>query len=1245
MTNRPKFMAVCLFALVLAALASGCAGEDYTPVFFPPQTPTTPEGPNPGENAGRQCTLTFVSQLCVTMKGDNIEVGTKSDDTLCADVPAFPIHINGTKTQIKGSEFPDIKAEGHGLPAPITINARGDGDGAGNVGEGTIDSSGKITVGNLSLFIVALGVVGEIPNLTLTTGSSSELPSLPVVTGSPPDATGAMTLVVGTVLGHTIDAADKYLKGASLTGVFKGSITPPLSQCGGEGEKSIEVKKLIISKDGTQTESPLPDGTRMEVSDGTYIAADPMDVGDRFETMAKFRVKNIGNKPQSIQIPQQTGPFRLSSLDQLTRELQPQQSFVLSVKFAPSAADKPGIITEPLPIGVDRFELSGKAIPKSASGSVSVVDDGGAVTEPNVNAVQVGDAAVPANTERAFFLCKELKCGESKAWTDCSACKDPETTPCELLPVSTTGKPMGEVDAQCKQKEPSAMPLYTIDLKGSGSAQIAGSRQVLAIRNKGATDMKITSVSVADVGGSKSKGEFSIPDGAIFVAKKFSEIQEEVAAALAGKKPQGARLPVTLPPYQPGYDETTIYVVVTYKPSDLMGSDGKPAGVGSKTTDRAVVKIATDSGDISTIVTGTTTISEAPALELYFKTSTGVKRVADGGSFPFRGVTPATVDLAVPLFLRVADTASHTLRVTSISLDGTDAANFKWLDTAQKIAAVQPPSGKGMRCSIPNVDETTGEMKGESFDLKPVSLDPPGFDLTPGAFSTSTMPLFGCVDFHSDGAAKKRLFEARITITAQEFDAKGTPSKNPDGSTKQTSLSARLLASINPRTGMMVLRITQTMAAIMNPQTPFLSSISSRSDQIAEGMTSANDLQVFTGAMILDPFDEMTIKTSGGKDAVSTPNDGITALFRAMDTHPVSQNYDDESLFDYAHLTFDSSQSAGSKGLYEDYPNVPEKARTNGWRIFTAALSYPGPLAPPEKMPKSPSDCVVINPCDPEQVRLFTDAGARGRKGACGFFYASGGRYDSPAFHTKDEMQGGSYDKFCDLVDKPQKLLDFNTGRSSVDGSITIEEAGLRFSGPTYFHNPGGPMGAKPPLDEIFYLSFTTGVLKPQSNPEDLNVLPDRKIDLSKNEFKFNLNDKTMATPPICEKNTKNRVIGGKKYSTWKYYESLLFKDEDGTIPAGCPDDGNKFTGGQAFLKGREMDQETGVATLVAAAKFSSSEDLTFAFKDAMIFIVLNGWLCDPKGRPEDFEGSHCYDTGFNERDAVGQISIVRDKP
>jgi len=322
--NNIRKTAIFLCVLALYFM-SACTGGDYTPTYFKPSSPQQEGGGGPNKNlSSRRCTINFTSQLCVSIKGDNISAGMEDDKKLCANVAPFPIHIEGNTVTLDGSEFPDIPFEGSGLPAPITINARGDGDGTDNIGEGTIDQSGNIEIKGFSLFILTLGIVGEIPDLTLTTGNTKELPDIPSISGSPPDASGAMTLVIGKVLGSVIPAADKYLRGASMIATLTGSISPSLSKCGGEAEHSFQITKLIIDKDGKQKEEKIPDDKYLEISGKTFIAENPNDIGSKFETSTKFKIKNISSNTITVKTPRQKGLFYITSLDSLERSIVPQ---------------------------------------------------------------------------------------------------------------------------------------------------------------------------------------------------------------------------------------------------------------------------------------------------------------------------------------------------------------------------------------------------------------------------------------------------------------------------------------------------------------------------------------------------------------------------------------------------------------------------------------------------------------------------------------------------------------------------------------------------------------------------------------------------------------------------------------------------------------------------------------------------------------------------------------------------------
>lgn len=1227
-----------LIGLVVMTFTAGC-GADKMPVYFEPPDEGSAGDPSTGDPSGAGiCSVTYESQLCVVIKGDDIEAGTDESDPLCVEVAPIPIHINGTQVEIRGSEFPDILVEGHGLPIPITINARGNGDGVSNVGQGTLDAEDNLSVDNFSFYIVALGMVGEIPGLTLTTGTTDDLPHLPAISGSAPDASGAMTMVTGTVLGHLFDAADAILLGASLQATFTGSITPTLAECAGSsGPRSIEIAKVIIDENGAQIDAPIPDGTLISISSGTYIAQSASDIGPRFEASAMFRVTNAGSHTVEVNLPARVSAFSITSKEALAQELAPQRSFIITVSFHPTMeTTEPGDVEERLVIGTDMFTLHGVALASGGTASIDTVDDNGNTSRPHVDEVNVGESAVQVNARRSYFQCDEIDCDGSPGYTNCVPCADPTMNSCQLMALSTDSSPIAEVDDGCAPKHPDAALMYTIDLKGTTTTAISARKQVVAIRNTGINPLTITDIVLEYDADAKSTGEFHLSPDAIFMAESYDEIHTT-----------GVAFPVTLQPYYKGVAEQSLYVVITYQPRDLIGHDGTAAGIGSTTTDRAVLRIVTEDSQITAEIVGSTSIRDVPPLELFIKTSTGLKQIDEGKSFPFKSITADTTDSAVPLFLKLADAATSLMRITAIEISSKSADSFEWLDTADKIASRAPAAGQGLRCSIPIVDESTGQMSGEIFDLEPVTLGN-GFDLMPGAYSTETMPLFGCVNFHRDHTADtgKRLFEATLTVKAQTLDATNNPARNPDGSFQESVYPIKLIAAINPRTGRLVLRVTQTMSVILNPDFPGSSSTASLEEfepAIARGDMAYDDQEVSLGALILDPFDEDTVYDLAGEKILNAPGDGITGVFRKLNTVISATDYDDPLLNDFSTLLHDATRPEGQRGIFEDFPNMPEGTRTNGWRLYTSTLSYPGPLAPPADRPELPSQCVVVNPCDPEDLKKFTDAGVGpGEKGACAFFYASAGRYGSPSVHTAEEMPGGEYQRMCTIADQPQNVLDINTGHYSLDGSIIFEEIALRFFGPTFIHNPGGPIGNVPPLDVVFHTAFTTGPIVPPTSEEDLNVLPDERIDIQHQEYKINLDDPTHINPQLCPRGVNNKILNGKTMSSWSYLAPFISKDEEGTIPAGCPQPGiNDFTGGTAFIHGRPIDHETGTLTIVAPLKFGSANELSFAFKDIMMFVIINGWLCDPLGNEEMYEGARCYDVGFNDRDAVGQVSMT----
>ncbi|MDO8526338.1 MAG: hypothetical protein Q7T03_01465 [Deltaproteobacteria bacterium] len=1234
--------------LVLAGLGA-CAGPDYTPVYFPGADGNTTPKKTPSEKESpstslAHCALQLTAKLCVKIKRGKDEYGVKPEEAICADTSAIPIEINGNKISLKGSDFPDIQVQVNirGVQTPMTINGKGSGDGSKNLGEGTWTPEGGIAIKNFSFFINVLGVSGEIPSLELTTGAARKVPDLEDIQGTLAGTDGKIRIVTSTVLGSLFEAADKFLLGASMQATFDGTVSPALSECAKSNpnqKKQIQIVKLQLDPTGQLSEESLPGGNILEVSKGTFISQGPQDIGPSFEGKSSFKATNTGDKALNILLPAHLGPFYLTTEGKTVKTLSPKSSFKFQVAFQPDHNDTPkaGPIKQSFPLGPDQFYLSGVALEPKGSSSINRADTSGQTTAANVDSIILKPLAVPASTVKGFFQCQKVECDKQEAITQCQKCTPPDTQGCLLLPINTKEKPVEEMTKDCKPANPESLPMMNLDLSGAGTSPVEPIRQIVTLGNQGVTDLKIESVSMEEVPGSQSTGQFKFLKEAVLVGSGL-----DTATPIT-------EWPLTLPPYQKGYKETLVFMSVTYSPTDLIGFDGKQAATGVDVTDKAILKIKTDTDTRTTQLVGRTRIQDVPDLEAYFGTATGMKSKANNETFAMEEVTATTEDMAVPTLLKLADIASSGLRITEIKISGKDASFFEWLDTTAKVSTRQPASGKGKRCSIPVFDAATGRQIDERFDLNFVALEGQGFDLKPGAFTLETMPLFGCVNFHRDAAqnVKQRLFQAELNITALKLDAQGKMERNPDNSYKQTTLLIKLVAAIDPIRGKMVLRITQSVASILNPTAPVITAMSSHNEVqalIKEGKGSKNELGVMLGAMILDPFDEMEIADSHG-NSVSRPGDGITAVFRQLDTRPSSTNYEDPKLFDFASLLNDSDLPQDQQGIFNDYGTdthpLPKDLKVSGWRIFTGALSYPGPFS--SRSPIERSECEIVDPCIPEEVRKFTDSGVGADgKGACAFFYATAGTYDSPAFAP---VIAGERVDACANRDQPQKLLDMNTGHYSVDGSVTIENVGLRFWGPTFLHNPGGSLGRVPPLDEVFHLAFTTEVLKPKASPNDYDVLPDIKLDFAKQHHKMNLDDTKVfeagGNPTICSGSTLNRTIGGKKYSSWRYFAPLISKDESGETPAGCQESGTEFTGGTAFLHGQRVDPATGNFTVVSAAKFGSKEDLTIAFKDISVFIVLNGWLCNPEGDEKNMEGAKCFDTTFNEHDAGSQISIM----
>lgn len=1223
------------------------------PLFFEQTVPGGTPGnkpnnntPNNNETTNPACIVQFHAELCVQIKGEKTSVGNTNDgeEKLCTSKFApIPLEISGSKVVIRGDKFPEIVVEGQGLPIPIIINGRGKSNGSSNIGAGTLLGNGDLTIEKFDVYVGALDSTGSIPNFLLTTGDAPAIEGMDRISGEAITPEGKLRLVGGTVLGKIFPSADEYLLGAGLLASFTGHIVPTIEECAGEVGRptQIEVSKLIIDAQGSEVGAPVPNGSVLEVSNGTYISRDSTDIGAHFQSTAKFKITNITDQNLKISIPPRIGPFSIDSTSALNQSLSTDGSIILRVTFRPvqNLIEEAGKITETLQIGDDTLTLSGIALEPEGALAVDILDSRGNLLQAGASQADLGTIAVPASPQRAYMECQQQICGGGFLPIDCKPCSDVTSTTCQLYAVSEKGQPIDEVDKSCQAKYPNAQESLVINITSNSPNTPF---QIIAIRNTGPVPIKLDGITLREVKNSRSSGEFIFQPTAVIKANDLSKVKDELVKQITGAdgvKSSNSPFPITLPTYDPPHNTTRAFMLIGYLPTDLLGSDGSSAGVGTIVNDRANLQIVSGSGNRDLMVTASTTIKDIPALQAFFKTGTGIKERADGKTFAFQGITMETTDQAIPFYVQLSDSASNPARIVGIRITGKDAKYFEWLDAIEKIKA----KPENVRCSEPIYDDQ-GNIIDVNNNLVPASLAVNGYDLTPGGNSVANIPFFGCVNFHrpEGEALTQRNFIASLEVTTQQLGANGKPMQNPDGTTRQSTFTVPLQAVVEPLHGKMVFRVTQTMAPLMNPQFPSVASSPSAKEVdrlIAAGRGIEADKFLFLSAIILDPFDEEVILDESG-EIVSKPGDGTTVVYRAIDTRPNHVKWDDPFMESFSNIAFDASAPKGQQGAFFDYPNLPEDLKTNALKIFTASLSFPGPLGAPEDQPDRQSTCEQVDPCSAEGQRKHGLGPTEpGKRGVCAFFYISAGGPNSPAFHTAEELPGGKLHDLCKTIGEPEDIKP-NLGTFDLDGHINMDVE-LRFWGPTYFHNPNGPLGNMPVLDEIWQMALSTDVLRPKRPGETFNALRNPRLNIAKQEYKINLTDPNLEIPAICSANTKNLEISGENYSTWRYLAPLLSKDEEGLIPAGCPESDNKFNGGVAYLRGRPINHETGITTVVGITKFSSNDDLTFAFKDIPIFIVLNGWACDPDGDPENFEGARCYDNKINERDIRSQMSLI----
>ncbi|MBU4483785.1 hypothetical protein KKA47_00005, partial [bacterium] len=1249
-SSLDKLSRVFLLITAAAFILSACAGgEDYMPNYFgkeesekvesdkkkdeapqgsvskPEEKPeekaeeTTPEKDGDSKPAKEVsgCTVYLDSTLCVTIKGEQFQLGI--DPKVCTKVGSIPIHVDANSLTLTGNEFPIITVNDPNVPFPLLIDGKGLTDGVTNIGTGSFDEDGNIEINDFSLFITALGMTGELKHLTLTTGIVSNLAFLPEINGSPMDDSGKTTIIVALNLPSLFPAADSLLLGASLTAIFDGKITPKFQDCTEGGQPPVPTsEKIKITKTSyfgdTPVDEEIPNGTDLYIG-GAFIPKSEEDIGNSFSSKAEFKITNISEKDIEISIPEKINRFHFEA-DSFTKTIAPNETFIFAIVFIPEVGDAEGDISESIEIAGSTLFIKASA---EASGSKLIVntvsESTGKSDENGINTINFGSVTVNVAPKQAFFECSKITCEGEDKLTNCNSCGAPEGGTCHLLPISKSGKPFGIVGPDCKTTDAGDEDL-TMNVGGENGT-LHNRKELIEIRNSGTEEIIINSIRIDDIGNSKSTDQFNLNEGSIYMVSgdaPMDSITDEL-----GK----ASLPITIPPYDEN-NQIHIYVVVTYEPTDLIGSEGGIA-------DRANLVIETNEGPMIIELAGSTDIAQAPPLEAYIKTTDGMQKLGDGSVFAYRGLSSKFNKSSAPLYLKLSDNETSSIIIKNIEISGRDIDQFKW------------ESGGSISCPITGYDLDNKQVFQEVVSVNTVNNN--NYEISAG-LTQDTMPAFGCLIFNypGDDSAQPQ-YIANIKITAEKSTA---------ASNKEIDFNIKFIAVTDPMKGKFVLRVTQTLAAIQARKFPSISATASGLEfgiQLKAGEVDEIDRSIHFGAIEIDPFDENELTNRYG-EVISAPGDGATAIFRALDTHPTKKEYDNPYVFNFMSLLHDETLPEGSKGIFFDFPNVPKDLKASSLRIFTSTLSYPGPLGSPR--PEGPSRCIIVDPCDNEGKKAFSKQYIQGDKGACAFFNTSVGNYSSPSFHPTEyipnrpePMENGELADLCKVGDVPQNIEAMNQGHFSMDGKITFENLGLRFYGPTFVHNPYSPIEPRPDvLDVIFNIAFTTEILSPNGTQEGYVTVPDQRLWDNK-KFMVNLTDESLDTKPICSNNVKNKKIGEKGgYSSWKYLAPFLWQDEAGTIQTGCPEDDNDLTGGTAYVSGRRLDRETGIFSVAAAGTFGPAEEMSPFFQDATLFMIMNGWLCDPNGSPEApyYEGSECFNPKINKRDESSQVTVMEEE-
>ena len=176
----------------------------------------------------------------------------------------------------------------------------------------------------------------------------------------------------------------------------------------------------------------------MEISQGTYIAQNEQDVGNKFESTALFKMTSVHSEEITISLPPQVGPFFISAQGKNNFSLPPNGSFTITVTFRPTLQTaQAGLVSMPFRLGGDLLTLEGMALDPQGKSTFDLVDENGNTSAKDIDEIQFEEIQLPTNPVKRYFRCKNIRCQKKMMPTECHSCNPIDEEQCLLHPIDS----------------------------------------------------------------------------------------------------------------------------------------------------------------------------------------------------------------------------------------------------------------------------------------------------------------------------------------------------------------------------------------------------------------------------------------------------------------------------------------------------------------------------------------------------------------------------------------------------------------------------------------------------------------------------------------------------------------------------------------------------------------------------------------------------------------------------------------